>query len=269
MTPEQLRAVIDDVGGQAARVGALPDEAEGGAPAGDHFRPVDGRTAGVSGDWVTPIAIRWAPALDLAPADLARVLAERLTDRPVIEAVEVAPSGLLTITLRDADRSAIIDTIREHAEDYGIARGVTYAALAAGLVPEAPGRRDADDPIARAQRSHARLCRLVRAAAATGVEIRPTDRLEELAHVSERRLLVALADLPSRLARHEGDSSAQRRALAEVADIADEWRHPVRPLTTAQRPTRIHGARRRLAEATRIVLRNGLARLGATAPERM
>ena len=111
MTPEALRTVLEDVAARAARVGTLPDEAEGGAPAGPIFRPVDGRAAGVVADWVTPVVQRWAPQLDVDVRDLATVLAEGLAEELAVDAVEVAPSGLLAITLSDEARSRIIGTI--------------------------------------------------------------------------------------------------------------------------------------------------------------
>jgi arginyl-tRNA synthetase len=265
MTPEELRRLLAKVAAAAAKVGALPDEAEGGPPAGPIFRPVDPRAAGVMADWVTPVAQRWAPQLGLEPRELATVLAEGLTQRKRVSAVEVAPSGLLAITLSDVARAQIIPTVLAEADTYGVRPGHVLR-----LPPEEPpGSRPLDDPISRAQLSHARMCRLIRTAEAAGVEMRKRDRLEELTHVSERLLLVALADHPQRLARHEGDEQQLVRAVTDLASLADAWTHPLRPTVVGEHPTSLHGARLALATATRIVLRNGLAHLGAAAPERM
>lgn len=265
MTPEELRRLLTKVAARAAKVGELPDEAEAGPPAGPIFRPADARVAGVVADWVTSVASRWAPQLDLEPRELATVLAEGLTRRKRVSAVEVTPSGLLAITLSDAARALIIPTVLEEADTYGLRPGKGL-----DLGPEEPaGSRPPDDPIAGAQLAHARLCRLIRNAEAAGVEMRKRDRLEELTHVSERLLLVALADHPQRMARHEGDSQQLVRALTDLATLANAWTHPIRPQGKDERPTSIHGARLALATATRIVLRNGLAYLGVPAPERM
>jgi arginyl-tRNA synthetase len=113
------------------------------------------------------------------------------------------------------------------------------------------------------------MCRVIRNAEATGVERRASARLDALTHVNERHLLVALADLPQRLQAHVGDEAQQRRAVTDLASLADAWDHPARPMVVGDRPRPIHGARLLLADAVRIVLRNGLARLGASAPERM
>ncbi len=264
MTPEQLRALLEEVAAQAARTGDLPDEAEAGPPAGPVFRPADTRAAGVVADWVTPVAQRWAPRLDLAPRDLARVLAQALTRLKPVASVEVAPSGLVALTLEDWARSEIIPRVLDEQDHYALVAGEARPEIV-----EVPGSRDPDDPVRAAQLAHARVCRIIRNAEAVGVERRPSARLGELTHVAERHLLVALADLPQRLDRHAGDVVQQRRAVTDLAALADAWDHPVRPVAVGVRPTPIHGARLLLADAVRIVLRNGLTRLGAAAPERM
>jgi arginyl-tRNA synthetase len=135
--------------------------------------------------------------------------------------------------------------------------------------PEPPGSRPPGDPVLGAQLAHARLCRLIRNAEAAGVERRASARVERLTHVAERHLLVALADLPQRLDTHVGDPAQQRRAVTDLADLADGWDHPLRPVVVGEPVRSVHGARLLLADAVRVVLRNGLARLGASAPERM
>ena len=264
MTPEQLRDLLVEVAAQAARTGELPDEAEAGPPAGALFRPTDARAAGVVADWVTPVAQRWAPQIDLAPRELARVLAQGLSEHRPVAAVEVAPTGLIALTLDDAARSSIIAVVLDAPDTYACAPGTEYVD-----VVERPGERGLDDPIRGAQLAHARLCRLVRNARACGVQVRPSSRLEALTHVSERQLLVALADLPQRFERHRGDPVQQRRAVTELGLLADAWTHPTRPMTVGAPIEPVHGARLALADAARIVLRNGLAHLGAAAPERM
>jgi arginyl-tRNA synthetase len=264
MTPEQLRALLVDVAAQAARTGQLPDEAQAGPPAGPLFRPTDARAAGVVADWVTPVAQRWAPQIDLRPRDLARVLAQGLTRQKPVAAVEVAPSGLIALTLEDLSRSAIVPLVLDEQDTYALAPGRTHEELT-----ETPGSRSSDDPVHAAQRAHARLCRLIRNAEAAGVERRSSDRLGELTHVAERHLLVAIADLPQRLETHVGDVAQQCRAVTDLAALADAWDHPLRPTTVGAAVQSVHGARIVLADAVRIVLRNGLERLGAAAPERM
>ena len=167
MTPEALRRLLEQVAATAARVGELPDEAEAGPPAGPIFRPVDGRTAGVVADWVTPVAQRWAPELDLEPLELGRVLAQRLVDHHSIDAVEVAPSGLLSLTLADSDRSAIIDVVLEHEATYGLPPGKRVPVVDVdGHRGDLPVWLGSDPALRPAQLAHARLLRLVRNARA-------------------------------------------------------------------------------------------------------
>jgi arginyl-tRNA synthetase len=57
--------------------------------------------------------------------------------------------------------------------------------------------------------------------------------------------------------------------VTDLADLADGWDHPLRPAVVGEPVRSVHAARLLLADAVRVVLRNGLARLGAAAPERM
>lgn len=266
MTPEQLRDLLVAVAARAADIGALPEGAEAGPPPGRLFHPVDPRSAGVVADWVTPVAQRWVRLLDtdLPPRALASTLAQGLSEQREVAAVEVAPSGLIAITLDDAARSGIIPLVQSTPDTYAVRPGGRYRP-----VLERPGWRALDDPLRAVQLSHARLCRLLRNAAAAGVQQRPNDRLELLSHVAERHLLVAVADLPQRLDAHDRDEQGSTRALVDLGRLADAWDHPTRPTVVGASVERVHGARMALADTVRIVLRNGLARLGAAAPERM
>ncbi|OFE14632.1 anticodon-binding protein [Humibacillus sp. DSM 29435] len=268
MGPDQLRQIFSDVAARAVRDGLLPDGAQAGPPAGPLFRPVDARSAGVVADWVSPVAQRWAPLLGLEPRRLARVLAQGLTEQGPIGAVEVTPAGLLAITLTDLSRAEVIDTVL--ADDgYGLGAdaAVSAAQLPTSTGDDAPLQQG--DPLRFVQEAHARLCRVVRNAQALGVSARAVGPRDSLTHVSERRLQVALADLPQRLATGEGNRAQQVRALTDLAELCDANRHAVRPMLADADVEPVHGVRLALAQAAARVLRNGLARLGAAAPERM
>lgn len=254
-----------DVAARAARVGELPDEAEAGPPEGPMFRPVDPRAAGVVADWSSPVALRWGPELGLEPRDLADTLAGGLVDDRRIAAVEVAPNGWLALTISDASRAEVIPAVLAAPDRYAVPEGTVVP----DVPDERPGSRAPADPVAQVQLAHARQCRRIRNATAAGVEVRHADPLDQLTHVSERVLLVTLADLPQRLSRARVDHERLVQALLELAGRADEWVHPVRPLVVGDPVTPIHGARLALATATRDVLRTGLLLLGASAPERM
>ncbi|MEO6999603.1 MAG: DALR anticodon-binding domain-containing protein [Terracoccus sp.] len=272
MGPDQLRQILVDVAAQAVRDGLLPDGAQAGPPVGTLFRPVDGRSAGVVADWVSPVAQRWAPPLGLEPRRLARVLAQGLTEQGSIGAVEVTPSGLMAITLTDLSRSEVVGAVL--ADDrYGldVETAVPTAGSPAELPPdagdEAPLREG--EALCAVQLAHASLCRVVRNAEAVGVRARSVGPRDSLTHVSERLLQVALADLPQRLATAEGDRAQQVRALTDLAALCDANRHAARPTVVGGEIEPVHGVRLALAQAAARVLRNGLARLGAAAPERM
>lgn len=278
MEPDQLRQILVDVAARAVRDGLLPDGAQAGPPAGPLFRPVDARSAGVVADWVSPVAQRWAPQLGLQPRRLARVLAQGLTEQGSIGAVEVTPSGLMAITLTDLSRSAVIEAVLAD-ERYGLGAPATEATETtdpsesvgrAAELPTGPGVPLAvGDPLRSVQLAHASLCRVVRNAEAVGVKARSVGPRDSLTHVSERLLQVALADLPQRLATAEGDRAQQVRALTDLAALCDANRHPARPSVVGAEIEPVHGVRLALAQAAARVLRNGLARLGVTAPERM
>jgi arginyl-tRNA synthetase len=246
--------------------GELPTGAEVALPAGLLFRPASPRRSGVVADWVTPVAQRWAAELgqpSRAPA-LARALAPGLFDQDDVATVEVAPSGLLALTLENPSRARVVEVVRSDPETYAVGEGGRHRP-----VLERAGWRRLDDPLRPVQLAHARLCRLLRNGEALGVRPGGEDRLAELHHVDERHLLVALADLPQRLDAHAGDLSASGRAVAEVASLADRWHQPTAPTRRGDDAEPVHGVRLLLADAARIVLRNGLGRLGAAAPERM
>lgn len=279
MEPEQLRQILVDVVAGAVRDGQLPDGALAGPPAGPLFRPVDARSAGVVADWVSPVAQRWAAQLGIEPRRLARVLAQGLTEQPPIGAVEVTPTGLMAITLTDLSRSEVIDVVLADAR-YGLADDAALDAPPdGGRIEQSAGLDDGplpsddalpiDDPLRSVQLAHASLCRVVRNAEAAGVAARTVGPRDSLTHVSERLLQVALADLPQRLAAGTGDRALQVRALTDLAALCDANRHAVRPTVVGAEIEPVHGVRLALAQAAARVLRNGLARLGAPAPERM
>ena len=270
MGPDQLRQIFSDVASRAVRDGLLPEGAQAGPPAGPLFRPVDARSAGVVADWVSPVAQRWAPQLGLEPRRLARVLAQGLTEQGSIGAVEVTPADLLAITLTDLSRAEVIEAVL--ADDgYGLGADPAggQAELLARAEDDAP--LPEGDPLRSVQLAHARLCRVVRNAEAVGVRARTVGPRDSLTHVSERLLQVALADLPQRLATGAGNRSQQVRALTDLAALcnANANAHAVRPMLVGADVEPVHGVRLALAQAAARVLRNGLARLGAAAPERM
>jgi arginyl-tRNA synthetase len=127
-----------------------------------------------------------------------------------------------------------------------------------------------DNPVFYVQYAHARVSSILRNAADLGLA--PESHPELLVHEKEGELLRALAEFPRvvnaattlrephRVARYLEDTAASYHRFYDncrVLPMGDE------------EPADLHRARLTLVDATRIVLANGLALLGVTAPERM
>jgi arginyl-tRNA synthetase len=122
------------------------------------------------------------------------------------------------------------------------------------------------------QYAHARLSSLQRNAAELGIERTAQPNLALLDHEREADLLGALGEFPRVVA-----SAAELRAPHRVAHYLEalagtyhKFYDSCRVLPMGDEPaTDLTQARLWLCEATRIVLANGLALLGVSAPERM
>ena len=126
-----------------------------------------------------------------------------------------------------------------------------------------------ENPVYYIQMAHARMCGIFRvgqldrdAFDATGVDLAPLTEPEEQA------LIKALVDFPVLVAGAAEALEPHRVAtwLLETARLAHTWYHKHHVLGE---PEPIMHARLALARAAQVVLRNGLAILGITAPERM
>jgi arginyl-tRNA synthetase len=135
-------------------------------------------------------------------------------------------------------------------------------------------RRTNDNPVYYVQYAHARSSSVLRNAAALGLSLGDAAEVDTglLAHERESDLLRAIGDFPRVLA-----SAAELRAphrvaryLEELAGTYHRFYDVCRVLPRGdEEPTPLTTARLWLVEATAVVLRNGLAVLGVSAPERM
>jgi arginyl-tRNA synthetase len=135
------------------------------------------------------------------------------------------------------------------------------------------GRRASGNPAFRVRYTHARLASLVRNAAELGLTLDPDGAdVALLTDPREGELLRAVGEFPRVVA-----SAARLRAPDRLAAYLEElvgvyhrfggaWRVAPRG---DEEPAAVSGARLLLAEATRLVLANGLRLLGVGAPERM
>jgi arginyl-tRNA synthetase len=131
------------------------------------------------------------------------------------------------------------------------------------------------NPVYKVQYAHARMSAIFRKAGTTAAEIDPGSAdLALLDHPSEVALLKVLLRFPELVetaaARHTPHSISEY--LEEVAGEVNSWYHAGNldpTLRVVGVPAELSRARLVLARAVQVVLANGLAVLGVTAPERM
>ncbi len=133
-------------------------------------------------------------------------------------------------------------------------------------------RHDPENPVFYVQYAHARIASVLRNAAELGIAREETYDASLLTHEREGDLLRALGELP-RIVRSATELDAPHRVaryLEELAGVYHRFYDACRVLPGENGPDpALTQARLALCEATRIVLANGLALLGVTAPDRM
>jgi arginyl-tRNA synthetase len=171
------------------------------------------------------------------------------------------------ITLDD-----VMDLIGVDAARYSLARSSTdmNLVLDVDLLTSAKN----ENPVWYVQYAHSRMCAVKRNAAEHGFDkgIVEDFKPELLTHAREDDLLAALAEFPRVVAQ-----AANLREVHKVAHYLEDLAKKYHGFYTDcrilpmgdEKPTDLNRARMWLAEATQIVLRNGLDLLGVSAPERM
>lgn len=138
------------------------------------------------------------------------------------------------------------------------------------------------NPVYKVQYAHARLCRLERLADASPADADATAEADPAADLSrltappEHELAAHLTEFPAFLARAAAQRAPQVLCgyLEKTAGLANSWYqagHPSRrpDLAALSDDPVLRAARMTLVRAARIVLRNGLAVLGVSAPNEM
>ncbi|MDT4909434.1 MAG: arginyl-tRNA synthetase [Pseudonocardiales bacterium] len=164
----------------------------------------------------------------------------------------------------------LVDAIGADAARYALVRYSVEQGIDIDL--DLWARRGNDNPVYYVQYAHARLASLQTHAAELGIVRSAEPDLGLLTHDREVDLLGALGEFPRVVA-----SAAELRAphrvahyLESLAGTYHRFYDACRVLPMGDEPaTELTHARLWLCEATRIVLANGLALLGVTAPERM
>lgn len=139
------------------------------------------------------------------------------------------------------------------------------------LDPEILQKRTNDNPVFYVQYAHARTHNVARNAADSGVD-RSEFAPELLEHETESALLGALQEYPRVVAYAAEVREPHRvaRYLEELAGLYHRWYDNCRVIPLGDAPVEsVHRTRLWLNDATGQVLRNGLALLGVSAPERM
>jgi len=139
------------------------------------------------------------------------------------------------------------------------------------LDPELLQKRTNDNPVFYVQYAHARTHNVARNAADSGVD-RSEFAPELLVHETEGALLGALQEFPRIVAFAAEVREPHRiaRYLEELAGLYHRWYDNCRVIPKGDDPIEtVHRTRLWLNDAAGQVLRNGLALLGVSAPERM
>jgi arginyl-tRNA synthetase len=136
-------------------------------------------------------------------------------------------------------------------------------------------RQSNDNPVFYIQYAHARMCSVKRNAAELGIDKGAAEDFDPalLSHEKENDLLGKLGEFPLVIARAGELREAHRiaRYLEELAGVYHRFYDECRilPKGDLELPPELTRARLWLAEATQIVIANGLGLLGVSAPERM
>ena len=131
-------------------------------------------------------------------------------------------------------------------------------------------REDSENPIYYVEYAHARICSLLRALAEEGVSVpsRADVDMSLLSGETERALIKQIAQFCEeiKLAARDYDPSHINRYLQELAGCFHRFDTACR--IKGEEPA-VQAARLKLADETRIVLKNGLKLIGVDAPEKM
>ena len=135
--------------------------------------------------------------------------------------------------------------------------------------------RSEKNPVYKIQYAHARMCSIFAKAAVAPESVRPGASLELLREDLERELVKHLGEFPATVERAAAQASPHVLCdyLEQTAAAANSWYHSGNPTRTPELAVlvddpNLRAARLELARSVQIVLRNGLAILGITAPTR-
>jgi len=183
------------------------------------------------------------------------------------EEVRLSKRAGTIVTLQE-----LVDMIGVDALRYTLSRYPADSPLTVDV--EQVTRQASDNPVFYVQYAHARLASILRNAGDLGLAPAVGDDFDPtlLSHPKEGELLRALAELPRVVAAAAQLREPHRvaRYLEDTASAFHKFYDTCRVLPMGEEePAPLHSARLTLVAATRVVLANGLALLGVSAPERM
>lgn len=180
------------------------------------------------------------------------------------EPVRMSKRAGTVVTMEDLVGFVGVDAAR-----YALTRSSINSSLDIDL--EQLAKKTNDNPVFYVQYAHARTKQVENNAASLGVDMSTFDP-QLLNHPTEGELLAKLSELPRVIAAAAEFREPHRvaRYLEEVAGAYHRWYDNCRVTPLAQQAVDdVHRTRLWLNNAAGVVLRNGLALLGVTAPERL
>ncbi len=202
-----------------------------------------------------------ALAMDIPPGYPEYVLHQMVTVMRSGEEVKISKRAGSYVTVRD-----LVDWVGRDAVRYFflMRRGDSHLVFDVDLART----QSEENPVYYIQMAHARMCGIFRVGGIDPEKIEAQTLLDALIEPEEQELIKRLLDFPAVVSGAAEALEPQRIAtyLHETAGVAHLWYHKHHVLNE---PEPIMRARLVLARATQIVLRNGLAILGISAPERM
>jgi arginyl-tRNA synthetase len=184
------------------------------------------------------------------------------------EPVRMSKRAGTVVTLED-----LVDLIGVDAARYSLARSSADSNI--NLDVNLLTSRAKDNPVYYVQYAHARMCSVRRNAAEMGIGLIDVAEFNPglLFHERESDLLGKLAEFPQVIAT-AGELREVHRVARYLEELAATYHRfysdcQILPKGDILLPAELTQARMWLAEATQIVVANGLALLGVSAPERM
>jgi arginyl-tRNA synthetase len=169
------------------------------------------------------------------------------------------------ITIED-----LVDAVGVDAARYALARSSVDSQIDIDL--DLLVRRQNDNPVFYVQYAHARTFQLAANAHQAGVRTEDGFDPGLLEHPTEAVLIAALGEFP-RIVAQAGELREPHRVARYLEELAGHFHKWYDACRVAPRDdeevTDLHRTRLWLNDATAVVLRNGLALLGVSAPERM